>query len=232
MPPEAPSPETSNSPVDQPDSESAPDPDLPPEAPSPETSNSPVDQPDPESAPDPDLPPEAPSPETSNSSVDRPDPESAPGTDLPPATPSPEASDDTIDEAKIAAEWDNLGGYLKEQDDGLEFYDLFGIFDTFGEPGQVNQFFDENNQPKLDVSSFHHFTKQTPEQIFQTVVMPELNNNTGFEPQLQENFAAGLAYQLLQGEMLRYMIIVPLNEGSGSVLLLSNSLPGLEPQMP
>ncbi|MBT9317803.1 hypothetical protein [Leptothoe spongobia] len=62
--------------------------------------------------------------------------------------------------------------------------------------------------------------------------MPELISNTGFDPQPQENFPAGLAYQLLQGEMLRYLIIVRLNEGSGSVLLLSESLPGLEPQKP
>ena len=57
--------------------------------------------------------------------------------------------------------------------------------------------------------------------------MPEVTSNTGFDVQRQENVTAGLTYQLSQGDMLRYFIIVPLNERSGSVLILSNSLPGL-----
>lgn len=171
-----------------------------------------------------DLAPEAPITETSDSSIGEPAPEA----DLTPEVPIPETSDSPIDEAKIAADWENLAGYLGEQDDGFEFYDLLGIFRDFGEPEQVNQFFDENNQPKLDVSSFYLFPEQTPEQVLQTVVIPELTSNTDFDLQLQENVSAGLAYQLSQGEMLRYLIIVQLNERSGSVLMLSDSLQGLE----
>jgi len=180
---------------------------------------------------------DAPITETNDSPIEEPAPpapEVVPYSDpvpetTPPVVPSTPNSVTPADAAKIAADWEHLVGYLEEQDDGLEFYDLLGIFSTFGKPGQVNQFFDENNQPKLDVFSFYHFTKQTPEQVLQAVVKPEITSNTGFEHQLQEDFSAGQAYQLSQGEMLRYLIIVRLNEGSGSVLILSHSLPGLEP---
>ena len=152
-------------------------------------------------------------------------PEPAPET-APDSDPTPVTSAD--DEAKIAAaEWEQLVGYLKDQDEGFGFT-LFDIFENFGEIGQTNQFFYEKNQPRLDISSFYHFPEQTPEQVFQTVVTPELTKNTGFDPQPQENFSAGLVYQLLQGEMLRYLIIVKLRDGEGSVLLLSESLAGLE----
>ena len=175
----------------------------------------------PESEPVPSSPPvpDTPIPETSNSP--EPAPETAPDSD-----PTPVTSAD--DEAKIAAaEWEQLVGYLKDQDEGFGFT-LFDIFENFGEIGQTYQFFYEKNQPRLDISSFYHFPEQTPEQVFQTVVTPELTKNTGFDPQPQENFSAGLVYQLLQGEMLRYLIIVKLRDGEGSVLLLSESLAGLE----
>lgn len=55
--------------------------------------------------------------------------------------------------------------------------------------------------------------------------MPEVTSNTGFDLHLRENFPAELAYQLLQGQMLRYLIIVRLNERRGSVLMLADSLP-------
>ena len=184
-----------------------------PDAPIPETSDIPIDEPAPEAA----LPLDARIPET----IDNPVGEPAPEDDPTPVTPT--------DEVKIAADWDHLVGYFQDQDEGFGFT-LFEIFDLFGESEeQVNQFFDENGQPKLDVSSFSHFPEQTPKQVLQTVVMPELTSSTGFDLQPQENFSAGLAYQLLQGEMVRYLIIVRLNEGSGSLLLLSESLPGLEP---
>ncbi len=203
-----------------------------------ETSDSSIDEPAPEAAPYADLTPEAPITETSDSPIDEPAPEVAPYSDtVPAATPSAVPSTPTsvtpTDEAKIAADWENLVGHLKDQDEGFEKTPLLEIFNLFGESeDQVNQFFDENGQPKLDVSSFYLFLTRTPEQVLQTVVMPELTSNKGFDLQPQENFPAGLAYQLLQGEMLRYLIIVRLSEGNGSVLMLSESLPGLEPQKP
>lgn len=213
--------------------ESQPLPVVPPsplalEVPIPETIDSPIDerasevalQPAPEVA----LPPEALIPETSDSPrnilIDEPAPQPSPEADPTPIEP--------IGEAKIAADWEHLVGHLQDQDEGFGFT-LFDIFDLFGETGQANQFFDEDKQPKLDIFSVFHFPNQTPEQVLQTKVMPELTSKTGFDPQSQEDFSVGLAYQLLQGEMLRYLIIVGLRDGEGSVLVLSDSLPGLEP---
>ena len=174
--------------------------------------------------------PDVPIPETSNRSTNEPVSEAA-SSSVPPTTPSAGPSTPhsatPADEAQIAADWENLVGYFEGQDKGFGF-ELSEIFDLFGEPGPANRFLDENNEPKFDVSSFYHFPEQTPEQVFQDVILPELNSNTGFDPQLQENFSTGLAYQISQGEMLRYLIIVKLREDEGSVLMLSESLPGLE----
>ena len=203
--------------------------DLPPEAPSTETSDRPTEKPAPETDPEIDLPPETPNTETNEGPID-PVLEVDSDTNLLPEDPSTETNDSPIDEAKIAADWENWVSHLQRQnqEQGFESLPLLDVFNFFGEPEQVNQFFDENNQPKLDVSSFYLFPEQTPEQVLQTVVIPELTSNTGFDLQPQENVSAGLAYQLSQGEMRRYFIIVRLNERSGSVLMLSNSLLGLE----
>lgn len=182
------------------------------------------------------APPEAlsedPIPETSDSPTDQPAPEAPSNTvpaTPPPAAPStPNSVTSAADEAQIEAEWAQLAGYFESKDEGFGFT-LPEIFFNFGELGPANQFFDENNQPKFEVSSFYHFPEKTPEQVFEDVVMDELSHNTGFEPQRQENFPAGLAYQMLQGEMLRYLIIVRLRESEGSILILSKPLPGLEP---
>lgn len=200
-----------------------------PDAPIPETIDSPIDEPAPEAS----WTPDAPASETIDSLIDEPALETVPdsnpvpaeGPSAVPSTPTPVTP---ADEAKFAADWEHIVGYLEDQDEGFGFT-LFEIFDYFGKTEQVNQFFDANKQPKLDVSSFSHFPEQTPEQVLQTEVIPEINSNTGFELQPQENFAAGRAYQLLQGEMLRYLIIVRLREDEGSVLMLSESLAGLEP---
>ena len=231
--PDDPIAETSDRPIDEPAPEATPDADLTLDEPIAETSDRPIDEPAPEAYPDTDLTPDAPSNKTRDRPIDKPAPKATPDPDPAPAPkPSPVPSTPTPvtppDEAQIAADWKNLVGNLKDQDEGLGFT-LFEIFDYFGEPGQVNRFFDENKQRKLDVSSFSHFPEQTPEQVFRDVVMPELTSNTGFAPQPQKNFSAGLAYRLLQGEMPRYLIVVKLREGEGSVLLLSESLPELEP---
>ena len=220
LPPEDPSTETSDISTEGTAPSAAPSADLPPEIPSTETSDSPTEEPTPSA----DLPPEDSSIETSDSPTEEP----TPSADLPPEDPSTETSDSPIDEAKIAADWENLVGHLQSQNQGFDSLPLLDIFNFFGEPEQTKQFFDENNQLKLDVSSFYLFPEQTPEQVLRTVVIPELTSNTGFDLQPQDNVSAGLAYQLSQGEMLRYLIIVQLNERSGSVLMLSNSLLGLE----
>ena len=207
--------------------------DLTPDYPITETRDLPIDEPMPEATPYADWTRDDSITQTSDRPIDKPAPKATPEPEpvpvaKPAAVPSTPTPVTPTDEVKIAADWKNLVGNLKDQDEGLGFT-LFEIFDYFGEPGQVNRFFDENKQRKLDVSSFSHFPEQTPEQVFRDVVMPELTSNTGFDLQPQKNFPAGLAYQLLQGEMLRYLIVVRLNERSGSVLMLSESLPELEP---
>lgn len=203
-----------------PASESQPLPAVPssppvPDVPLPETIDSPIDEPALEAA----LPPDFPIPETIDSPIGEPAPEAAPEDDPTSVTP--------IDEAKIAADWDHLVDYFQGQNDGLQKSNALQLFKIYAEE-LVDQFFD-TDKPKFDEPSFSHLETKTPEQVFETVVMPELESKTGFALQLQENFPAGQAYQLSQGEMIRYLIIVGLGEGNGSFLMLSESLPGLEP---
>lgn len=130
------------------------------------------------------------------------------------------------DEAAIAAAWENFIGYLQEQNSEFGM-PLLEIFSLFGEPEQANHFFDENNQPRLKVSSYHLFPEQTPEGIVDAIIEPELSNQPDVELQPLGNVSSGLTYQILQGEAFRYLTIVQLNEGSGSVLIMSDSLPAL-----
>ncbi|MEL6232499.1 MAG: hypothetical protein AAFR24_21560 [Cyanobacteria bacterium J06627_3] len=192
-----------------------------------ETSDGP--EPAPEAASAPDWTADASTPEPGDHPISSNAPDAVPNAG---AAPNNNSTSGTAadEEAKVAAaEWEQLVGYFKDQDEGFGLT-LFETFDFFKKSEQqIDQFFDENNQPKLNVSSFYYFQEKTPEQVFRDVVMPELNNNKGFDLQPQENFPAGLAYQLLQGEVLRYLIIVGLSEDNGSVLLLSESLSGLEP---
>lgn len=222
--------ESQSAPFSQPEPavpRSPPDPPETADAPLPEPSDDP--EPAPEPAPEPGWTADASSPKTGDSPTGSTAPDTVPN---PGAAPNNNSTSGTSadDEAKIAAaEWEQLVGYFKDQDEGFGLT-LFETFDFFKKSEeQLDQFFDENNQPKLDVSSFYYFQEKTPEQVLQDVVMSELNSNKGFDLQPQENFPAGLAYQLLQGEVIRYLIIVGLSEDNGSILLLSESLPGLEP---
>ncbi|MEM9006335.1 MAG: hypothetical protein AAGE59_22755 [Cyanobacteria bacterium P01_F01_bin.86] len=215
-------------------SPSAPAPSVAPPAdtPIPATNNSPINEPPPQPAPEADLPPDA-IPATNYSPIGEPAPETASDANIVPTpTPSPVPSTPPpvtpTDEVKIAAELEHLADYFQAQDEGVfQESNPFQIFNIYA-PEQVNQFFDENNQPKFNESSFSHLETKTPEQVLETVVRPEIRRNTDFDLQPQENFPAGQAYQLSQGEMVRYLIIVGLGD-NGSFLMLSESLPGLEP---
>ena len=206
--------------------------DLTPEAPIPETNDSPIDELAAQLAPEAGWTSKAPIPETNDSPIGGSTPEADPDANVPAPTPSPVPSTPTpvtpADEAKIAAELEHLADYFQDQDEGVfQESTPFQIFKIYA-PEQVNQFFNEDDQPKFDESSFSHLETKTPEQVLETVVRPEIRRNTGFDLQLQENFPAGQVYQLSQGEMVRYLIIVGLGD-NGSFLMLSESLPGLEP---
>jgi len=170
--------------------------------------------------------------------ADPPNSESTPTPSTTPAETSPTTPAVTPpNAAKIAADWENFVGHLQLQDGGLDSSNLLQIFNIFATPGQTDQFFykdeDENGnrQPKLNVLYEALFSEQTPEQILETVVRPGFSSDTSFNLQrqenfpIQENFPAGSAYQLLQGSVLRYLIIVQFNEHNDSVLILSESLP-------
>ena len=129
-------------------------------------------------------------------------------------------------EAKVAAmaiAWD---GFLGSLQSGLSGSSLQQILNLFGQPGQEDLFFDANQQPKTSVVSHHLLEDKTPEQVFEQSVEPELNEREGFEVRAYGEFAGGPVYEVVQGEVVHYLNIVPLNERSGSVLIVSDRPPG------
>lgn len=135
------------------------------------------------------------------------------------------------DEAAIAAAWESFTSSLQGQSDEIGF-NLLEIFEIFGEPEQVNQFFNENNQPRLEVSSYYFFPGRTPKGVVDEIIDPELSDQTDFELQPPQTFSSGLTYQISQGEAFYYLTIVEFNDGesnesSDSVLIISDSLPPL-----
>ena len=126
--------------------------------------------------------------------------------------------------ALVAAALGNFVDHVQRQSDGFSEMPLLEIFNTFS-PEQANLFFDENDELKVNVSSYHHYTKQTPEQVLEDVIKPELTGQQSLALQPQENFSHGLAYQIVQGDIPRYLTIVRLNNRSGSLVILSDALP-------
>lgn len=129
-------------------------------------------------------------------------------------------------EAKVAAmaiAWD---GFLGSLQSGLSESSLQQVLNLFGQPGQEDLFFDANQQPKTSVVSHHLLEDKTPEQVFEQSVEPELNEREGFEVRVYGEFAGGPVYEVVQGEVVHYLNIVPLNERSGSVLIVSDRPPG------
>ena len=189
-----------------------------------------------------DLPPDESVMETRDLLVDEPTLEETPypgTTPTPTTSPVPAETSPTTptvtppSEAKIAADWENFVGHLQLQNGGLESSTLLQIFNIYdyADSEQTDQFFyeekdeDGNRRPKLNVLDKHLFSEQTPEQILETVIMPGRSSDTSLRLQPQEDFTAGLAHQLIQGDVLRYLIIVQFNGTNDSVLILSDSLP-------
>lgn len=135
---------------------------------------------------------------------------------------SPQLNEATV--ADMAAAWD---GFLVSLQSGLSESSLQQMLNLFGQPGQENLFFDANQQPKTSVVSYHLLADKTPEQVFEAVVNPELNDQKGFEVRDYGEFAGGPVYQVVQGEIVHYLNIVPLNERSGSVLIVSDRPPNV-----
>jgi len=135
------------------------------------------------------------------------------------SSPSPQFNETEI--AAMAAVWE---GFLGGLQGGLSGSNLQQILSVFGQPEQEELFFDANQQPKVSVVSHHLLEEKTPEQVFEEVVNPALNEQEGFEVREYGEFAGGPVYEVMQGEIVHYLNIVPLSVDS--VLLVCDRPPG------
>lgn len=144
----------------------------------------------------------------------------------------PESNDnsDEASAAEMAAIWD---GFLGSLPSGLAQSNLQQILNLFGQLGQEELFFDANQRPKTSVVNHYLLEDKTPQQVFDEFVYPQFSDQKDFEIQVYGEFAGGPVYQIMQeGEVAHYLNIVPLNAGSGSVLIVGDRPPVFDRSIP
>lgn len=153
--------------------------------------------------------------------------ESAPDEDVVIGNEGDEPRSPQSNEAEIAAMATVWEGFLGSLQNGLSESSLQQILSLFGQPGQEDLFFDANQQPKISIVSHHLLDDKTPEQVFEEVLNVGLDEQEGFEVRDYGEFAGGPVYEVMQGEVVHYLNIVPLNDRSGSVLIVCDRPPNV-----
>jgi hypothetical protein len=140
---------------------------------------------------------------------------------------SPALSSEEVESTLAEAELQEFLMLLRENAAGFgESWSLPEILEIFGEPGQLDLFLNTDQQLHPEIVEYRLFPDQTPEQVLEEIVMPELVDRRGFELREHEEFANGKVYEVRKGwRFVQYIHIVPLNPGSGSVLVIWNQLP-------
>ena len=125
--------------------------------------------------------------------------------------------------AAMAAVWE---GFLGSVQGGLRESNLLQILSVFGQPWQKDLFFDAQDEAIVSVVTHYLLEDKTPEQVFEDIVNPELMNQEGFEVREYGEFADGPVYEVVQGEIVHYLNIVPLDVDS--VMIVSDRPPNAE----
>ena len=137
--------------------------------------------------------------------------------------------------ASMADVWEGFleGLVLEGSDNPIGSSNLQQTFSAYFETEKEDLFFDaenidaENNkEPKVSVVSHHLLEGKTPEQVFEDIVIPGLLEQEGFEVQNYGEFADGPVYKVVQGEIVHYLNIVPLN--GASILIVCDRPPNAE----
>lgn len=113
--------------------------------------------------------------------------------------------------AAMAAVWE---GFLGSLQGGLRESNLLQILSVFGQPWQKDLFFDAQDEEIVSVVNHYLLEGKTPEQVFEDIVNPGLMNQEGFEVREYGEFADGPVYEVIQGEIVHYLNIVPLDVDS------------------
>jgi len=127
--------------------------------------------------------------------------------------------------ASMADVWDGFleGLVLADLESGFSRSNLQQILSAYGETEKEELFFDVE-KPRFPLISEHLLASKTPTQVFEDIVSPGLIEREGFEVRDYGEFADGPVYEVVRGELVHYLNIVPL--GVDSVLIVSDRPPG------
>ncbi|MEL6492511.1 MAG: hypothetical protein AAFQ95_21390 [Cyanobacteria bacterium J06621_3] len=130
------------------------------------------------------------------------------------------SSSDEIKAAEMVAIWE---GFLDSVPSETQESSLEQILDIYNQPGVKALFFDDDGEHKTSVVNHYLLADKTPEQVFEEVVYPKFHDQQGFDVQEYGEFAGGPVYQIMQGEIVHYLNIVPL--ARDSVLIVGDRAP-------
>jgi hypothetical protein len=130
-------------------------------------------------------------------------------------------------ESPVLGESQVFMALLQEHPDRFgEHWSLQEILEFFGEPGQAEQLLDHNQQPLSQIEAYHLFPEKTPQEILEEIVLLELTEQQDFDVQPIAHLGGGMIYEIHKNqESTLYANIVPLNPGSGSLLVIFSTLP-------
>lgn len=105
-------------------------------------------------------------------------------------------------------------------------YSLRDILELFGEPEQIEFFFDPNQEPKPKIIEYRLIPDQDPKQVFDDIITSNLVNLHGFELRQDGEYAGGEIYAVWRDNILiQYLHIVPLNSRSGTLMVIWSQHP-------
>lgn len=113
--------------------------------------------------------------------------------------------------------------------DNFTTFSLLELLELFGQPGQIELFFNPQGEQKPGILEFHVFPDKTPQQVVQGVVLAELGDRQGFELEIQPGFTTSQVFTATKNGFTRHLQLVALNARSGSVLVVWDRLPTLVP---
>lgn len=113
--------------------------------------------------------------------------------------------------------------------DNFTTYSLLEILELFGQPGQIELFFNPQGEQKPGILEFQVFPDQSLEQVIQDVVQPELGDRQGFTLQEQQADGNSKVFAVTKQGFTRYIQLLSLNARSGTLLVVWDRLPAIAP---
>ncbi len=111
--------------------------------------------------------------------------------------------------------------------DKFTTYSLLEILELFGQPGQVEVFFNSQGQQKPGILEFQVFADKSLEQVIQDIVQTELGDRQRFTLQKQEFAKNNILFTATKQGFTRYVHLLSLDAQSGTLLVIWDRPPAI-----